>query len=201
MKNYGEQYYLYRHVRIDKNEPFYIGVGRKYYGKIYKGYYRAKTQSKRNKLWRDIVSKTSYEIEIILESDNLEFVKRKEIEFIALYGRKNLGTGILANLTDGGDGCESLVFTVEQRKRMADRSKGNKNMFGKKHSLESKMQMSNSSKTKRKVVQKTLSGELVKVYDSIKETDSYGFISTNVHACCTKKRETHKKFKWEYYDN
>ena len=26
--NYGK-YYLYRHIRLDKNEPFYIGIGTK----------------------------------------------------------------------------------------------------------------------------------------------------------------------------
>lgn len=28
LKNTGK-YYLYRHIRLDKNEPFYIGIGTK----------------------------------------------------------------------------------------------------------------------------------------------------------------------------
>jgi len=39
-----------------------------------------------------------------MESDDHEFIKEKEIEFIALYGRKSLQKdGILVNFSAGGD--------------------------------------------------------------------------------------------------
>ena len=92
LKNTGK-YYLYRHIRLDKNEPFYIGVGtkvnKKSFLKVTSEYVRAYSKTRRNKIWIDIVSKTDYEVEILLESDNYEFIKQKEIEFIALYGRRN----------------------------------------------------------------------------------------------------------------
>lgn len=102
------KYYIYRHIRLDKNEPFYIGMGTKPYTTPNSGwssvYKRAKEFKGRGSIWNNIVSKTDYRIDIVLESDNFEFIKNKEIELIALYGRRDLKKGILSNLTDGGGG-------------------------------------------------------------------------------------------------
>lgn len=99
-------HYLYRHIRLDKDEPFYIGIGTKIslHKTVKSTYSRAYSKYSRTKFWKDTVAKTKYEVEILLESDDYEFIKQKEIEFIALYGRKNLNKGALVNLTDGGDG-------------------------------------------------------------------------------------------------
>lgn len=120
------KHYLYRHVRLDKNEPFYIGVGTKGKRKAYKDsavYKRAfDTYKRRGKIWGDIAKKSEWKIEILLESDDYDFIKKKEIEFIALYGRINLGTGVLANLTDGGEGIKGGVVSQETKNKI---SKGN----------------------------------------------------------------------------
>lgn len=62
--------YLYRHIRIDKNEPFYIGLGMEsYINNTHKRLYkRAYNKHERNGIWNSIVAKTEYEIEIIFES-------------------------------------------------------------------------------------------------------------------------------------
>ncbi len=100
------KYYLYRHIRLDKNEPFYIGVGQKEnngYRRITTEYRRAFVHFTRNNYWKSIVKNTNYSVEIVLESDDRSFIMNKEVEFISLYGRKDIGTGPLANMTDGGD--------------------------------------------------------------------------------------------------
>lgn len=134
----GEEnkYYLYRHVRLDTNVPFYIGIGSKpknYYG--YKGEYRrAYVAYKRTDFWNAIVSKTDYRVDILFESNNLEEIKQKEIEFIKLYGRRNLNEGTLVNLTDGGDYSirqanqyrKSFKHTQETKDKLSKSHKGKK---------------------------------------------------------------------------
>jgi hypothetical protein len=61
MKN---NWYVYRHIRLDKNEPFYIGIGNK---KNYARAYQTKPD-RRNKIWEKIYLKTNIEIEIILDN-------------------------------------------------------------------------------------------------------------------------------------
>lgn len=113
------KYYLYRHIRKDKDEPFYIGLGTKVDGDDRRyPYKRAVDYHEGNKIWNDIITKTEYEVEVLIETDDYEFLKQKEREFIKLYGRINRGTGILANMTDGGDGSINRKHTPEAIYRM-----------------------------------------------------------------------------------
>jgi len=112
--------YVYRHIRLDKNEPFYIGIGSDEH------YYRSTAKAHRNKIWKGIVSRTEYKVQIISDNITFEESKEKEKEFISLYGRINLGTGILCNLTDGGDGIIGQVFTQEHRQKISESNKGRK---------------------------------------------------------------------------
>jgi hypothetical protein len=105
--------YLYRHIRLDKNEPFYIGIGSDMTFK------RAKEKSRRSQLWNKIIAKTDYEVEILVDDITFDYAKLKEIEFIKLYGRIDLGNGTLANLTDGGDGLINRIFTSEHRRKLS----------------------------------------------------------------------------------
>lgn len=105
--------YVYRHIRLDKNEPFYIGIGSDMTNK------RANEKARRSELWKKIVAKSDYEIEILMDDITFEEAKLKEIEFIKLYGRIDLDNGTLANLTDGGDGLVNRVFTAEHKKKLS----------------------------------------------------------------------------------
>lgn len=96
--------YVYRHIRLDKNEPFYVGIGSDI------DYKRAYSKSGRTHFWL-AVSKKGYEVEILLEDLTWEQACEKEKEFIRLYGRKDLNTGCLVNMTDGGDGSLGRPMT------------------------------------------------------------------------------------------
>jgi group I intron endonuclease len=112
--------YVYRHLRLDKNEPFYIGIGSDNNG----DYYRANYKYGRNKLWNRISEKYGYKIDIIMDDISWESACEKEKELISLYGRINLNNGILCNFTDGGEGALGAVFTQERLDRMSDSMKG-----------------------------------------------------------------------------
>jgi len=101
--------YLYRHIRLDKNEPFYIGIGS---DSNYNRAYEIK-KDRRNIVWSRIASKSEIEVEIMLDGLSWDNACEKEIEFIKLYGRIDNGNGILSNLTDGGDGTLGLIVSKE----------------------------------------------------------------------------------------
>lgn len=166
------KYYLYRHIRLDKNEPFYIGIGTKNKQDFKYGHYHRANQVKgRGEIWNKIVAKTNYEVEILLESNDYKFIKQKEIEFISLYGRKDLRTGILANLTKGGDGGQVSKET------------GNKI----------------AKKLSKKVVQISLDGKFIKEWSSIsKAGKKLGLKPGHISACCKSKLRSIGGYLWFY---
>jgi len=87
---------VYRHVRLDTNEVFYIGIGRQDS--------RAYTVTNRSQHWKNVISKSEYKIEILFDDISWQEACEKEKELINLYGRRDLGLGTLINRTDGGDG-------------------------------------------------------------------------------------------------
>ena len=136
--------FVYRHIRKDKNTPFYIGIG--------KNEDRAYSKSNRNLHWNRIVSKTDYVVDILFDDINYDIAKEKEKEFINLYKRDCDG-GTLCNITLGGEGALGLIHTEESKKKMGEPNKGktiskehrkiiSKIHSGKKHSDEWKMEMS-----------------------------------------------------------
>ena len=62
--------YVYRHIRLDKNIPFYIGIG--------KEEQRAYSKSNRNPYWKKITNKTDYVVEILFNDISYELAKEKE---------------------------------------------------------------------------------------------------------------------------
>lgn len=123
------KFYIYRHIRLDKNEVFYIGKGSKLNNAtcFNKEYVRAFSTQGRNIIWRRIVNKTDYEVEIMFESNDEKEIFQKETELIEFYGRKDLGLGTLVNLTDGGEGCGiGKIVSEETRKKISAANKGKK---------------------------------------------------------------------------
>jgi hypothetical protein len=111
--------YLYRHIRLDRNEPFYIGIG----SDDDYSFKRAYDKKSRNRYWSSIVAKTEYEVDILMTDMSWEEACKKEIEFIKFYGRKSINEGTLVNMTDGGDGMlgikpsEHVIKMLIERRR------------------------------------------------------------------------------------
>lgn len=88
-----------------------------------------------NKIRKILASGEEPIIRITHEFSDRYSVIAQEIASIAKYGRLDKGTGILTNLTDGGDGPTGRVYTSEERQRISLRLLGKNNgMFGKTHS-------------------------------------------------------------------
>jgi hypothetical protein len=160
------KHYLYRHIRLDNNQVFYIGIGTKNKKNIYK---RAYSDTSRNTYWKHITNNTDYKIDIVLESDDYEFIKEKEKEFIALYGRKDLHLGTLVNLTDGGDGTIGRKHTKEAIKKISLKNKGHKYNLGIKKTEEHILKLKEYKKTEEHRLKISLSKTGVKMSDDFKK--------------------------------
>ena len=103
------QYYTYAYLREDRT-PYYIGKG-----KGNRAYIRRKKDIKPPK----------DKSRIILLKQNLteEEAFKHEVYMIAVFGRIDLGTGILHNRTNGGDGSSGMVHSEETRKKMSATAK------------------------------------------------------------------------------
>ena len=102
-------YYTYAYLREDRT-PYYIGKG-----KGNRAYRRRKTDIK--------PPKDKSRILILKQNLTEQEAFRHEVYMIAVFGRKDLGTGILHNRTNGGEGISGLVHTEETRKKNKVRKK------------------------------------------------------------------------------
>ena len=103
-------YYTYAYLREDKT-PYYIGKG--------KG--------------KRIYNKTNGDIRPPKDKSRIIFLKQNlteeesfkhEIYMIYVFGRKDLGTGILRNKTNGGEGSSGYVMSDDRKKKMSEAHKG-----------------------------------------------------------------------------
>jgi hypothetical protein len=100
-------YYIYSYIRED-GSPYYIGKGKGNRAWKHASRDRVKTPADLNK------------ITVLNEGLTEDEAFQMEIELIAKYGRKDLGTGILINATDGGDGASGRVLSEDSLEKISD---------------------------------------------------------------------------------
>ena len=105
-----QRFYTYAYLREDRT-PYYIGKGQtqRLYQKGGKPCGVPKDKSRIIKLKQNLTEEEAF---------------RHEVYMIAVFGRKNLGTGILYNRTNGGDGASGNIHTEETKRKLSEIRKG-----------------------------------------------------------------------------
>jgi len=104
------EYYTYAYLREDRT-PYYIGKG-----KGNRAYKRTRKELKS--------PKDKSRILILKQNLTEEEAFKHEIYMIAVFGRKDLGTGILRNRTNGGEGFSGAIHTPETKAKLSAAMKG-----------------------------------------------------------------------------
>ena len=103
------RFYTYAYLREDRT-PYYVGKGTG--DRIYRTTGR-------------IINLPKDRLRIIYLKQNITEAEafRHEIYMIAVFGRKDIGTGILHNRTDGGEGNSGWVPSEETRRKQSEVAK------------------------------------------------------------------------------
>ncbi len=101
----GKCVYLHRNPKT--KEVFYVGIGNET---------RAKDFSKRSVFWSNYKNKYGVEVDIINKGLSSKKAQSIEVELIEKYGRRDLGTGSLVNLSHGGEGIVPRGARLFQKK-------------------------------------------------------------------------------------
>jgi hypothetical protein len=131
---------VYQHRRNDTNKVFYIGIGN--------SKSRAYSINNRNKHWLNIVNKFGYSVDVLIEGFSFEEAKIVEIGMISDYGRLDINTGCLVNMTNGGDSKSGYIMTEDTKRKISEKAR---NRPGRVWTEESKIKLSNTNKGKAPV--------------------------------------------------
>lgn len=97
-------FYVYVHYQADSDIPFYVGKG---FGR------RAYKKTNRSEFWKNVEKKHGCRVEILHQNLSEEEAFLLEKTTIQMFGRRNVGSGPLVNLTDGGVAHRGL-FTAKR---------------------------------------------------------------------------------------
>lgn len=145
-------FYVYELWNPLKNNPFYVGKGNlnkelRVYSHLKEAQnvinFKNKNRHKINTILKILKEGYSIDHRIVFETDNEQEAFDKEKELIKQYGRRDKNTGILTNMTDGGEGASGYIFPKWLLEIKRNRMLGaNNHMYGKTHSKETRAKIS-----------------------------------------------------------
>lgn len=206
-------YYVYEYIRLDTNEPFYVGKGK---GNRWKVLNRGN-----NKHFNNIVKSVPIVVNILHSNLEEDVANDLEVWYIREY-RDIIGYD-LCNINDGGEGqtlCGELnpmygksswdYMSEETRRKTKEKiSKANKGennpMYGKNHTKESRKKMGRTGK-EHSGAKAVICLTTEKIFSTVKEGSKYYEIKGNsiVNECCAGKHKFAGKLtdgtllKWMY---
>lgn len=104
---------VYTHTRQDNGKVFYVGYG------YDRG--RAYDEKSRSKAWKNVLSETYFDVDILATGLSKKSAENLEIEMIDFYGIDNL-----VNKTKGGSGISGYNHTNETKERISKAALGRK---------------------------------------------------------------------------
>lgn len=172
-----KEFYTYAYLR-ENGVPYYIGKGKgnRAYGRHRKNIKVPKDESRILILKKDLTEAEAF---------------KHEVYMIAVFGRKDLGTGVLVNMTNGGEGASGAVRSPGTRQRMSN------SMLGLKRKPFSGEGRENMAKAKRGVPLTPEHAEAVRrAHRRGEEHPNYGKTWKNTEETKKRKSEAAKKA-WE----
>ena len=174
-----KDYYVYVYLRED-GSPYYIGKGT---GR------RAHSKTGRT-VKRPICDTRIVKLEVGLDEETAYV---REIFYIAKYGRKDNGTGILRNMTDGGEGLRGRIFSEQHKKRLRDASVGiNNHRYGTKRPKTERDKLSKAKSSRWKI--RIPSGDIVDVLGLNAFCREHNLKPSSLHKTYVGQRKQHKNY-------
>lgn len=175
------KFYVYAYLR-DDGSPYYIGKGsgNRAWSKSRKGF-QPPSDASRIVLIKEFLSED--------DAFNLERAG------IVLFGRKDLGTGVLRNLTDGGEGSSGVKPSKETKEKTSMALKG----VPKSEAARIKMSENNAKlKPGYGVVTHLVSGETWSIQNISEFCRKMGLHNGHLVSTSTGKRKHHKGYKLDW---
>lgn len=137
---------VYQHKRKDNDKVFYVGISTQNK--------RAYSKHSRSIHWHSIVNKVGNVVEILLENISWKDACMEEMKLIETYGRKDLGLGLLVNMTNGGEGTLGRVYNSLDLEMMSQRMIGSSNhMYGKSGKAHNRYGKHHSDHTRQRIAE------------------------------------------------
>lgn len=219
-------FYVYSLLNPITNKPFYVGKGS---NDRYKEHFRECFKKKRSHKLSTIKNIVNQNLDVLIqiniETIDEKFALQKEVELIRFWGRRDIRTGILTNLTDGGEGVSGFIstrdisgennpmfgktHTPEARQNISRKNKERIEKFGaRKHSEEHKQKLRDNNAggvaTSKEIYQIDTLGNIVAKYKSSRSAGkSTGINFSNINACANYKGESVcvGGFYWRFIDD